>query len=133
MLTKFLLCLLLLAVSINCFAQATQSKEQIGIKLAQCAAYNLESTIIAEHYFENKKMLDQREYLRETQLAGAIQIIGLDKAKPIYSNTSKSARAYLKNNRDDYVTFVGRHTKECDNWTINNTALIVQILNQTRQ
>jgi hypothetical protein len=132
MLTKFLLYLLSIAVSINCFAQSSQSKEQIGIKLAQCAAYNLESTLIAEHYFKDKKMMDQREHFRETQLAGSIQIIGLDKAKSIYSNTSKSARAYLKNNRDDYVTFVGRHNQECDNWQIKNTASIVQSLNQSR-
>jgi hypothetical protein len=124
--------LILVGLSISCFYTSilfAQSKEQIGIKLAECSAYNSHAFIIATRIFKDNKMMQERKNLMEQNWIFAEKLIGKTRANEVISNTMKLAGSY-QSNTEAYVNFVGKHIQDCDNFVINNNSIIKKALSQ---
>jgi hypothetical protein len=124
--------LILVGLSISCFYTSilfAQSKEQIGIKLAECSAYNSHAFTIAIKIFKDNKMMQERKLLMEQNWDFADKLIGKTQANEVILNTSKLARTY-QNDTQAYVNFVGKNIQDCDNFVINNSSIIKRALSQ---
>ncbi len=106
-----------------------QSREQFGIKLAECSAYNSHAFTIAVKIFNDNEMMAERRKIMGQQMDVATALVGKKRVEEIFTSTSKLARAY-QNNTESYVNFVGRNVKDCDNFTIANANQIKRILGQ---
>jgi hypothetical protein len=106
-----------------------QSREQFGVKLAECSAYNSHAFTIAVKIFNDNNMMAERKKIMGQSMDVATALIGKKRVEEIFIATSKLARAY-QNNTESYVNFVGKHVQNCDNFFIENSNQIKKILAQ---
>jgi hypothetical protein len=125
MFTKFLSALLLL-VSINCFAQGSQSREQLGNTIAQCAAYSMHANIWFIKLNDIKNAIQWRENMEDC-IHMANKLIGKSKASEIITDTSKRIRS-LQSNQEAYINEIFRGVKLCNDYINVNSSSIKSMM-----
>lgn len=125
MFTKFLSVLLLL-VSINCFAQGSQNREQIGYTLAECVAYSMYANVLFIKLNDIKNATQWRENM-EVCMDISYKLIGKSKASEIATDTSKRIRS-LQGNEEAYINEIFRGAKQCNAYVNTNLSSIKSMM-----
>ena len=118
---------LLLLISISSFAQGSQTRVQIGQKLAECAAYDMNMVTIGGKIANDPQMMKNGRERMDRKMTISQKLIGKEMTSQIFISTSQLTRSY-QSNPQAYVDFIAKQIQACDDYVANNENSISQAL-----
>lgn len=116
-------------ISTNCFAQATLTRDQVGLFLADCSAYMLHASYLNTKAGDVANANMFRENRRQVMIT-ADRYIGNSRASDRAASKSNVIGSY-QGNPDAYFQYIFNGVKSCNEFSIqlnNNAAYFIELL-----